>query len=88
MNICVNHLTPVTIYLYLVDPAGESANVPMTIGLGKLGNIVAETLFPCNVAPCFLRWVNTRKHQCLVYLPTDGELSRHQLHYCQTKWKL
>jgi hypothetical protein len=31
--------------------------------LGKLGNTVAETLFPANVSPCFPRWANTRK-QC------------------------
>jgi hypothetical protein len=30
--------------------------------LGKLGNIVAETLFPANVSPCFSEWANTRKH--------------------------
>jgi hypothetical protein len=29
---------------------------------GKLGNIVAETLFPTNVSPCFPEWANTRKH--------------------------
>jgi hypothetical protein len=26
---------------------------------GKLGNIVAETLFPTNVSPCFPEWANT-----------------------------
>ena len=26
------------------------------------GNIVAETLFPTNVSPCFQEWANTRKH--------------------------
>jgi hypothetical protein len=30
--------------------------------LGKLGNIVAETLFPTNVSLCFPEWANTRKH--------------------------
>ena len=30
--------------------------------LGKLGNIVAETLFPANVSPCFPEWANTGKH--------------------------
>jgi hypothetical protein len=30
--------------------------------LGKLGNIVAETLFPTNASPCFPGWANTRKH--------------------------
>jgi hypothetical protein len=25
---------------------------------GKLGNIVAETLFPTNVSPCFPEWAN------------------------------
>jgi hypothetical protein len=30
--------------------------------LGKLGNIVAETLFPTNVSPCFQESANTRKH--------------------------
>ena len=30
--------------------------------LGKLGNIVAETLFPANVSPCLPEWANTRKH--------------------------
>ena len=30
--------------------------------LGKLGNNVAETLFPTNVSPCFQEWANTRKH--------------------------
>ena len=31
---------------------------------GKLGNIVAETLFPANgnVSPCFPEWANARKH--------------------------
>jgi hypothetical protein len=30
--------------------------------LGKLENIVAETLFPANVSSCFPEWANTRKH--------------------------
>jgi hypothetical protein len=30
--------------------------------LGKLGNIVAQTLSPTNVSPCFPEWANTRKH--------------------------
>jgi organic hydroperoxide reductase OsmC/OhrA len=30
--------------------------------LGKLGNIVAETLFPTNVSPCFQEWANSAKH--------------------------
>ena len=34
----------------------------VTQALGKLGNIVAETLFPTNVSPCFPEWANTRKH--------------------------
>jgi hypothetical protein len=29
---------------------------------GKLGNLVAETLFPTNVSPCFPECANTRKH--------------------------
>ena len=27
----------------------------------SLGNIVAKTLFPTNVSPCFPEWANTRK---------------------------
>jgi hypothetical protein len=38
----------------------EAKMFPKT--LGKLGNIVAETLFPTNVPPCFQEWANTRKH--------------------------
>ena len=30
-----------------------------SIALGKLGIIVAETLFPANVSPCFQEWANT-----------------------------
>jgi hypothetical protein len=29
--------------------------------LGKLGNIVAETLFPAKVSPCFPEWANTKE---------------------------
>jgi ribosomal protein S24E len=36
--------------------------VGFTKALGNLGNIVAETLFPANVSPCFPEWANTRKH--------------------------
>ena len=40
----------------------ENEHFNISKALGKLGNIVAETLFPANVSLCFPEWANTRKH--------------------------
>ena len=49
--------------LPFISTLPDEVITPHSEALGKLGNIVGETLFPANVSPCFPRWANTRK-QC------------------------